>query len=647
VISPRTIVPEDLFTLPLVHGAVLSDDARRVAYVVTTMNAEDDAYVGSIRVADVAGGAMRVYTRQSARDAQPRFSPDGRRLLFLSDRGDRRQVWFIDLDGGEPYPAPAVPGDVSSASFSPDGTRIAVVATPDSHRREIARRGWRRIDRIRYRADGAGYLDDFPQLWVIDLSSGKTRALTDGSGNVGPAAWSADGTRLAFAAEHRAGADSLWHTELWTVEPDASDRPTRLCSLRGAIECPVWSPDGERIAFVGHDDPAYSLGSLRLQTVARDGSDLVCVTPGEQWYCGNAVLNDLEASGTAIPPAYVDDGGFLVAATVRGSAGVHRVSGDGSSSRLTPASHSVSEWSARGDIVACCASQTGAPPEIFIARTDGAPWRQLTSETDLWRAGKCLRGAARFAATGASGDVDGWRLRADGDAPRPCILQIHGGPHAAYGEAFFFEFQLLAAAGYDVVFANPRGSQGYGDAWNRAIVGDWAAPAYDDCTAALDAAIAAGGIDAARLGVAGGSYGGYLTAWTLTRTNRFAAAIAMRPATNLSTLWGTSEVGRMLEDELGARPLDEDDLYRHNSPLFSAAKIETPLLLIHAPNDFRCPIEQSEQMFTALARRGAAVEFLRFTDGDHGLSRSGPPRLRAARLTAILEWFDRHFGGRA
>ena len=634
----------DLFTLPIVNGVAVSPDGKRAAYAALTADLNEDRYRSAIRIVGLGGGNARPLTRGVARDAQPRWSPDGERLLFLSDREDRRQVWIVDVAGGEPEPAPEVPGNVSAASFSPDGRMIAAVAVDDVNRKEILARGWRRIDRLRYRADGFGYLDDDPRIWLIDLAAGTARRLPHAAGHVGAPAWSPDGAEMAYAAEHRRDADSLWHTELWRAPTRGDGAPRRIAGLRGAIECPAWSPDGTRIAFAGHDDPAYSLGSLRLYEVGADGNGLRCVNPDGP-YCGNATLNDLEASAAVAPPVWLDDG-WLALGTDRGVTGVFHVTSDGGARRVTPAEHGVTEFSTAGRTLVVCASTSSTPPELHACDVSGANLRRLTHDTAAWCAGRRLRAAERFAVTGPGGPIDAWRMRAaDGPAPderRPCVLQIHGGPHFAYGETFFFEFQLLADAGFDVVFCNPRGSQGYGDAFLRSIVDDWAAPAFDDCMAALDTAIAAGGIDAQRLGVAGGSYGGYLTTWSIGHTRRFKAAVAMRPATNLATLWGTSEVGRMLDDELSSTPASDPERYRLQSPLTFAADIATPLLLIHAEHDARCPVEQSEQLFAALKQRGACVEFLRFTEGDHGLARAGPPRLRAAHHDAIVDWFARH-----
>ena len=639
------VVPEDLFSLPLVHGVALDARGERAAFVVTKMSADDDEYVGSIRVVSIRDGSVRTFTRGSARDLQPRFTPDGQRLLFISDRGGRRQIWLIDIAGGEPYAAPAIPAEVSAALFSPDGRFIAAVATPDTQRREIARRGWRRIDRMRYRADGAGYLDDAPQLWLVDLDAGTARALTDGSGWIGAPAWAPDGGTIAFVAEHRPEADSLWHTELWTVPVASGGKPAMRCRVGGALEAPAWSPDGSRIAFIGFENPeSYALAPLRLFDVAADGSGMRCLVASDDWVSGNHVLNDLEASQTVAAPVWHADGSLYVLGTRHGSAGVYRVDARGATVRLTPESQTVTEFALAGNALCASAASSANPPELYVADMDGSGWRRLTNQTQGWCASRNFREAERFVVAARSGSVEAWHIRGKGAQPHPAVLQIHGGPHAAYGEGFFLEFQLLAAAGIDVVFCNPRGSQGYGDAFGTAIRGDWAAPAFDDCMDVLAAAIERGGIDVSRLGVAGGSYGGYLTAWCVTHTDRFAAAIAMRPAINLASLWGTSEVGRMLEYELGCRPNDDPELYRRCSSLTYAGNAKTPLLLMHAENDYRCPISESEQMFTALKARGATVELLRFANADHGLSRAGPPRLRVARLSAIMDWFVRRLG---
>ena len=642
------LAPEDLCTLPLVQGVSVAPGGDRVAYSLTTMDLAADKHIGVICVAAVDGSSIRRCTEPAGRDARPRWSADGKRLLFLSDRSGRRQVWLLDVDreGAAPQRTAEIPGNVSEAAFSPDGRFVAAVTLPDDNRRAAIERGWRRIGRVRYRADGFGYLDDFPQIWLIDVQAGTARQLDDGRGSVAGIAWSPDGKSLAYAGEHRDDADSLFRTELWIAEIHSGEPPRKIAALGGALEAPSWSSDGTTLACVGHDEAkAYGLAPLRLYEVTLSGGAVRCVAPDAQWTCGIAELNDLDASPATIPPWHDEAGGFVVAGTAGGTASLYRVERDGASRRILPPTQSITDFAASTSTFAFCATDSVTPPEVYVADDAGRGFRRITFETRDWCESTSPARAEKFAVSGSGGRLDAWRIRARGGSPRPCVLEIHGGPHFAYGESFMFEFQLLAAAGFDVVFCNPRGSQGYGDAFASAIVGDWAAPAFDDCIAALDAAIAQGDLDPRRLGIAGGSYGGYLTLWSIAHTDRFGAAVAMRSASNLASLWGTSEVGRMLDGDLGADPWADPELYRSNSPLTFAQRIRTPTLFIHAANDYRCPIEQADQMFTALKKQGTEVEFLHFLAGDHGLSRTGAPRLRVARLTAILDWFRRHLTG--
>jgi dipeptidyl aminopeptidase/acylaminoacyl peptidase len=636
--------PEALYSLPIVSGCALHPARTSVAFVVTTMDDASNSYRGSLKILDLASGEARDLTQGTARDTAPQWSADGTALLFLSDRGGSTQLWRVDAGGGEPFALPAVPGNVSEFAVAPGGGHVAVVATPTTGREEVERRGWRRITRLRYRADGPGFFDDVPQVWLIDLADGTTRALTDGGGHVGSVAWDPKGETIAFTGEHDVNADSLWRRELWTASAAHDWQPRRVAQFGSAIDAPSWSPDGTRIAFCGSQPPraAGGLHNLRLFVVDRDGRAMTCLTQDAEWTCGNFVLSDVAAAGGIARPVWASPDEVAVLASSRGAAQVVIVSA-GSSTALTPASASVTDFAlldARS--VLSCASTISMPPEIYVAR--GGEMVRLTHESDAWCATTNVAPATSFRVTGATGDIDAWHLEGRGPAPRPCVLQIHGGPHFAYGNAYVFEFVLLAASGFDVVYCNPRGSQTYGEAFAAAIKGDWGQPAFDDCMAVLDAALARFSIDSLRLGVAGGSYGGYLTGYTIGHTTRFAAAVAMRLASNLVSLWGTSEVGRMLAEDFGGRPLDVPAVYARDSVLTYADAIETPLLIINSENDYRTPTEQSEQLFTALRERGATVEMLRFIRCDHNLSRTGPPTLRVARLAAIVEWFERFLG---
>jgi len=638
--------PDHLYSLPIVGGCSLDPSKTLIAYVVTSPDETSNGYRGRIKVIRIADGEVRELTHGTARDGTPQWSADGSSLFFSSDRGGSTQLWQIYLGGGEPKPLPEVPGNVSEFAVAPQGARIAVIATPTTQRDEIARRGWRRITRLRYRADGPGFLDDMPQLWLIDIAASSAAAITHGEGTVGAPAWDPAGQTIAFTGEHDPDADSLWRRELWCASTTDAWKPRKVFQLGAALEAPAWSLDGARVAFSGIRDARSGAGlkNVRLYTIDRDGCNPTCVTPTEDWTCGNFILTDVGAVGGVARPIWVSKDEIAVLGSHRGAAMVYLVDGKGRAKALTPPRMSVTDFDCldRAHVV-YCASDLVIPGELYLAA--GSDVTQLTHETQAWCENVKVGPTTHFRVTTHDGDIDAWHLASHAPDPRPCILQIHGGPHFAYGNAYVFEFALLAAAGFDVVYCNPRGSQTYGEAFAAAIKGDWARPAFTDCMGVLDAAIDRFGLDSQRVGIAGGSYGGYLTGFTITHTRRFAAAIAMRPASNLTSLWGTSEVGRMLAEDFGGRPTDVPDVYERDSVLTYADAIETPLLIIHSEKDYRTPTEQSEQLFTALRQRGATVEVMRFLETDHNLSRSGPPRQRVARLEAILEWFTRYLAG--
>lgn len=644
VARERSVQPSALLTLPFVGAPVADPLGTRVAFTVARADPEANTMRSALHVLDLNDGSVRELTSGAYADKAPAWSPDGKRLTFISDRGGGApQLWHVDARGGEPYAGPLVDGAVNEFAVSPDGRRVAVIATPTKLREDIEKRGWRRIDRLRYRADGLGYLDARPVLWIADLDAKTTAPRTDGSGYVGGPAWSPSGTRIAFAGEHRPEADGLFKTELWILDVDG-DAPARLrVRMQGLLEAPAWSPEDKALIFFGVDEPGYASGlhNVRLYVIPVERGNALASPPGAEWDCGVRVVGDVDAAGGFPAPMWLDGDRFAAIASWRGCSRLF--------ARelrnfipLTPETHGVTAFTRLGshDRFVVLASNASTPPELYDA--SWTSFTRLTHVTDAWTERTKPRAARKFVVQAPGGPIDAWRIDGAGDAPRPAVLQIHGGPHYAYGQTFFFEFQLLAAAGYDVIYCNPRGSQAYGEPWARAIVGDWAAPAHADIMAALDHAIAEGGIDAKRLGVAGGSYGGYMTAWIAAHEPIFAAAVCMRPATDLTTLWGTSEVGRMLDSELGGRPDEIPEVYRRCSPLTYAANINAPMLIIHSERDYRCPVEQAELLFAALKARGREVELLRFLNTDHGLSRTGPPNERIVRLSAIVDWFDRH-----
>ncbi|MFM9105436.1 MAG: alpha/beta hydrolase family protein, partial [Chloroflexota bacterium] len=301
-----------------------------------------------------------------------------------------------------------------------------------------------------------------------------------------------------------------------------------------------------------------------------------------------------------------------------------------------------------GKSLVCLAGDCVTPFELFTCKPDGSGWRPLTGHNDAFLAETALSPAEEILFPSAAGDreIQGWLLRPPGFDPAvryPVIVQIHGGPHAMYGHAPFHEMQLMAARGYVVLFTNPRGSAGYGQEFAACTRARWGESDMPDIMGAVDAVSALPGVDPARIGVTGGSYGGYLTNWLVGHTNRFKAAATQRCVANFHSMYGTSDIGFDFgEYEFGGNPWDDAALLLKHSPISCAHRIETPLLIVHNEADLRCPIEQAEQLFVALKRLGRDTRFVRIPDEDHNLSRTGTPSRRLARLHHLLSWFDAH-----
>ncbi len=315
----RRITASDLMRLPVISGAALDPSRRRIAFVRTLADEAANGYRGSIRVCELDTGSITVMTHGVARDGAPAWSPDGARLFFLSDRSGAMQLWCIDCAGGEAYAAPAVDGAVSEFAVSPDGRFIAAVATSSQGGRDVEARGWRRVTRQRYRADGIGYHDERPRIWLVDLDHGSAAAITDGSGFVAGPAWSPDGSRFAFVAEHDERADGIAMRELMLAQVGAA-QPQRLISLAAAVQGPTWSPDGARIVFIGSDDPKgrYGQTNLRLFSVAAAGGKPQCLTPDAQWTCGDFTITDVGGAGPTTAPRFLPDGAIAVLGTQAG-----------------------------------------------------------------------------------------------------------------------------------------------------------------------------------------------------------------------------------------------------------------------------------------------------------------------------------------
>ena len=643
------MTPADITRIRWVSDPQISPDARQVAFVVTTLSEERDEYLSNIWIAPTAGGEPRRFTTGAGRDTAPRWSPDGAWLAFLAAREPKAkpQLCVMPAAGGEPFCITGLPHGVSAATWAPDSSRLAFVSRvgPAPAEGPEKSKPARIITTVRYRFNGEGFIHDRPpHIFAIDRAGGAARQLTDGDAIDGEPAWAPDGRSVVFTSARHADRDHEDVRDLWVISANGGE-PRRLTDGGALATGPAFSPDGRTLAYAARLGPNAFADHHRLFALPVEGGkprelslglDRSLVAIGDAWVTWSA-------DGQWLLFA-IEDSGRLVVNRVRATrddAPIAVVAGERVVSGLSVA---------RDGTVAFASSAATAPAEVCVVAMDGSGERQLTDLNRAWREEVALSVPERFRYERAGAAIDGWVMRPYGAQPGrryPVLLNVHGGPHAQYGVGFFDEFQVLAGAGYAVLFTNPRGSRGYGEDFARAVVGDWGGVDAADVMTGLDEALRRFAfLDGERLGVLGGSYGGFMTSWIVGHSGRFRAACSERAVNDQRTMFGTSDIGHLFNvTELGGvKPWEDPARYAERSPVTYAPRITTPLLIIHSEEDYRCPIEQAEQLFVALKKLGRETMFVRFPGENHELSRSGTPRHRLERFRIILDWFARYLG---
>ncbi len=649
--TQRAMIPQDLTRIRFISDPQVSPDGQRVAFVVTTLSEEQDEYLANIWLVDTAGGAPRRFTTGPGRDTTPRWSPEGTRLAFVSERQAQQkpQLYIIPADGGEPVRLTDLVHGIAEPVWSPDGahlvfsSRVGGWQEPESEEERRKSKPVRIITTMKYKANAEGFIyDRRPHLFVVSAAGGTAQQITHGDWADTDPAWSPDGRRLAFVSSRHDDCDYDNAADIWLVAPEGGE-PCRVTDTAGPLGCPAFSPDGRTIAYLGHRYLHDSGRNTRLFTVPLEGGAPVCLSADFDRNC---------ALSAHLRPQWSPDGGwlsFLVEA--QGDTHVYRIR---AAAGATPApiiagTRQVTGFSLASDgkQLAFAATHPVAPAELFTCQADGADERQLTDLNRAWKEEVIRVQPQRQRYERAGFGLDCWVIKPHGFIPGkryPALLNIHGGPHMQYGNTFFDEFQIYAGAGYVVIYTNPRGSQSYGEAFSRAVVGDWGGGDFADVMAGLDEALrCCDFIDPQRLGVMGGSYGGFMTSWAVGHTQRFKAACSERAVNNPYSLFGTSDIGHTFSAaESGFLPWENMQWYIDRAPLTYAKEITTPLLIMHSEDDLRCAIEQAEQLFIALKKQRKEVLFVRFPDENHELSRAGRPRHRLERFRIILEWFDKY-----
>ena len=656
--SPLPLSPEDLYEFRFLTDAQISPDGARVAYAVKTANPKRDGYVGAIWLVPADGtNAPAQITAGIAHDSSPRWSPDGSELAFTSDRGDvpkgrkrpPRNVFLLALAGGEARQLTHFGDDCSDLVWSPDARSLAfVVRDPkDSTDEDDSVRVY---DRARYRSDEGGLGDGrHKHVWVVGADGSAPRKLTDGDWDDGQPEFSPDGREIAFVSNRTDQRDLNTVADIHVVKLSGETR--RITDGEGSYGNPSWSPDGGTITAYGTDRAiGSSARNIHLWAFAKNGGPGKDLLEGWDRSVGSSVISDMRAHAQTLPPAWTGDDRILFLGSDQGTANAYSCASAGGDVRAeTVGAHQVVAWSLDRSLRRFAAIvATATDPGNLVVGEVGGPMRKATCLNDELLGSRYIAAPERVEFTGADGwKIEGWLMKPrDFDAAKkwPLVLEIHGGPHTAYGHSFFHEFHLLAGRGYAVLFTNPRGSHAYGQRFVEACVGDWGGKDYEDLMAGVDHALALGWVDPKRLYVTGGSYGGFMTNWIVGHNDRFRAAVTQRSISNNISAFGTSDIGwHFWEHEMGdATPWRGGEKLIFRSPLTYVTNVNTPLLILHAERDLRCPIEQAEQLFTALKVLGKEAVFVRFPEDNHDLTRGGKPKHRVEHARRIADWFDAH-----
>lgn len=651
----RNFTVDDLFGLTVAADPQISPDGRQIAYVRRTNDIMTDAAVSSIWLVDASSGSQTPLVTGEGSHTSPRWSPDGTRLAYVStESGGGPQLHVRWMASGVSANITALPESPRAISWSPDGTRIAYSARVPGEGLKLGKTPakpegaeWKAplqiFDKVTYRSDGGGYArPGTSQLFVIDATGGAPRQLTFGEyDNGGSVEWSPDGRTLLFSANRR---------ENWELEPYggeiyaldvASGGIRALTSRNGPDFGAQYSPDGRRIAYLGFDDLGNAFDQTNLYVMDADGSNSRQVAASL-----DRGIDGIEWTDAGLFASFEEDGEHRVA-RIGLNGNVYRLPARiGSTYYALP--YTGGEWSVsdRGTLAFTTASTT-RPTDIGVTASSGT--RQLTQLNELKLSGKALGQTRELSVTAPDGTtIPAWIMLPPGyvEGTRvPMVLEIHGGPYAAYGPEFSVDYQLYGAAGYAVVFSNPGGSTGYGEVFADRIEDNYPISNFDELMAVVDAAIAEGFVDPNDVYVTGGSGGGVLTAWLVGKTDRFKAAATHKPVINWTSQAlmadGTPFFGRYW---LGALPWEDQVQYWERSPLSLVGNVKTPTLVLVGAEDYRTPRSEAEQYYGALKLAGVDTALV-VTPGSSHNNLSQSPSQQAARTTAVIDWFDKYRKG--
>jgi dipeptidyl aminopeptidase/acylaminoacyl peptidase len=662
----RLITAEDLYKLELISGLEISPDGKNVIYAQQRVDEKTEKKYSNLWIVPTDGSASpHQFTYGDQTDNNPRWSPDGSQIAFISNRKDEKQpqLYLIPFAGGEARPLTDLKGQINSYEWSPDGSKLvmqfrkkdaeAVEREEDEQKKKlgIVERHYKRIF---YKSDGAGFL---PQerwhIWVVDAGTGEVTQLTESEifDETTPT-WSPDGKWITFLSNRSDDPDLEREAIDLCVIPAEGGELRLIPTPIGRKQFPSFSPDGKQIAYIGTEGKGDWWKNDTLWIVPFDGSASARELAREfDINIAECTLNDVNGgAANMVAPLWSLDGQRLYfQVSKHGSTTLHAIKADSSGLETIIGDEGVVgvfNFDRDRSKLACFLGTMTHPGDIQLLDLGNGKSQKLT-HTNAWLDSIDLGTVEQVWFKGReNNDLQGWVLKPPGfDSSRkyPSIMEIHGGPLAQYGNFFMHEFYYLAAQGYVVSFSNPRGGQGYGEDHAKANWSGWGDADYADLMLWADYMKSQPYIDTQKMGVTGGSYGGYMTLWIIGHTNQFKSAVAQRVVSNFVSMWGSSDLNYVFQEVFGGKPPYEDlqKAWKH-SPMAYIGNAKTPTLIIHSEHDHRCPIEQGEQAFVALKTQGVDSEMVRYPDEPHGLSRLGRTDRRISRLNHISRWMDKY-----
>lgn len=642
----RALAVDDIFNIREVRDPQRSPDGKWVAYTVTTAVRETDKNNTDLWMVSWDGTQHVQLTSTPEGESSPRWSPDNKYLSFISSRQGAKagQVWLLDRAGGEAVRVTDIKGGVSEHAWSPDGTRLAlVVKDPDPGADDVDDTAAEKekktprplvIDRYRFKADGDGFLrGERSHIYLFDVATRKAEILTPGVFEETSPAWSPDGQRIAFVRVHGEGdVDRMPNSDLFVVDARAGAPLRRLTSSTAGESGPLaWSPDGRQIAYLLGDEVRYS--------AYRQAQLAVLPAAGGAGRVLTAALDRPVGGGTWSP----DGSALFFTITDDRAQHVGRIpAGGGTVERLIEGRRVISNLTGGADgHLAVLASTATELPEVF-AFEDGR-LRKLSRQNEGWLSGIRLATTEDFTSTSRDGTVvHSILVKPAGFDPArkyPLLLRIHGGPNSQDQHSFNYEREIFAAHGYAVLAVNYRGSNGRGNAYQKAIFADWGNKEVVDLLGAMDAVQKLPWVDSTRLGIGGWSYGGILTNYTIARDTRFRAAISGAGSSNQLSMYGSDMYITQYEQEIGPPWKAQDAWIRISYPFFHADRIKTPTLFLVGQNDFNVPLAGSEQMYQALRSLGVDTQLVVYPNQFHGII---IPTYRIDRMQRYLDWYAKY-----